>query len=103
MVFFCPKCGSVLMPIPGERKVKMLCGCGYELKGKEVVIKETVKLKKPIEIATKKIPFPKTKAACPKCNNKEAYYWLVQTRSADEAETKFFECVKCSYRWRDYK
>ncbi len=45
---------------------------------------------------------PKTTAECPKCHNDKAYYWIVQTRSSDEAPTKFLKCVKCEHRWRDY-
>lgn len=40
---------------------------------------------------------------CPKCENKEAYFWTVQTRAGDEAETMFLECKKCKHRWRSYK
>ena len=36
-----------------------------------------------------------------KCGGKEAYYWLIQTRSADEPPTQFFKCVKCKHTWRD--
>jgi len=39
---------------------------------------------------------------CPKCGNKEAYYWTVQTRAGDEAETKFLKCTRCKHTWRDY-
>ena len=45
---------------------------------------------------------PSTKAECNKCGGLKAYYWFVQTRAGDEAETKFFECVKCHHRWRSY-
>ena len=44
---------------------------------------------------------PKTRAECPKCRHHEAFYWLVQTRSADESSTQFFRCVKCSHTWRE--
>ena len=45
---------------------------------------------------------PKTKAKCPKCGNNEAYYWIVQTRSADEPPTRFYKCTKCKHVWREY-
>lgn len=99
---FCPKCSSILVPKHTGTRIKMSCSCGYESRSRDVILKEKVKVKK-IEIATKKMPLPKTKVTCGKCGNKEAYYWLVQTRSSDEPETRFFECVKCSHRWRDYK
>jgi len=102
-MFFCPKCGNVLFPKKGERRIKLSCSCGYESRDKEAIIKESIKIKKGVEVAKKKVPLPKTKAKCEKCGNKEAFYWLAQTRSSDEAETRFFECTKCGYRWRDYK
>jgi DNA-directed RNA polymerase subunit M len=45
---------------------------------------------------------PKTKATCPSCNNKEAVWWVQQTRSADEAPTVFYRCTKCKHSWREY-
>jgi DNA-directed RNA polymerase subunit M len=31
-----------------------------------------------------------------------AYFWTQQTRGADEPETRFFKCTKCSHTWREY-
>lgn len=45
---------------------------------------------------------PITEIECPECKNKKAYFWLVQTRAADEPETKFLKCTKCKHTWRDY-
>ena len=42
------------------------------------------------------------KETCPECGHDEAYYELKQTRSADEAPTRFFECAKCKHKWREY-
>ena len=39
---------------------------------------------------------------CPKCGHDRASYELLQTRSADEAPTRFFTCEKCGYKWRGY-
>ena len=41
-------------------------------------------------------------AACPKCGNKEAVWWIQQTRSSDEAPTLFLRCTKCKHAWREY-
>ena len=38
-----------------------------------------------------------------KCKNDQAYFWTVQTRAGDEAETKFFKCTKCDHTWREYR
>ena len=36
---------------------------------------------------------------CPKCGNGQMYYYSMQTRSADEGSTIFYECVKCHYKF----
>ncbi len=84
----------------------MVCSCGYREKSKEsLILKEDIKESKAekIEVVDKKVDvLPKIKEDCPKCGYTEAYYWLVQTRSADEAPTRFFKCVKCNHNWRSY-
>ena len=40
---------------------------------------------------------------CLKCKNDKAYFWTMQTRAADESETKFYKCTKCKHTWRDYR
>lgn len=103
---FCPKCGSILHPKTDGRKKLLVCSCGFkESKRDDIKITEAVdNSKKKIEIAedlsTQALPV--TKEDCPKCNHGKAYFWTQQTRAGDEAETKFFQCVKCSHRWRDY-
>jgi len=46
---------------------------------------------------------PRTRAGCPKCGHNEAYWMMQQTRSADEAPTRFYICVRCKHRWREYQ
>jgi len=101
---FCPKCGFLLKP----KQDKLVCSnCGYEEeKGKEAKI--TTKEKIPEKIKTgilkeEAMAYPVTAATCPKCGHKEAYFWSVQTRAADEAETSFFRCTKCKHTWREYR
>ena len=95
---FCPECGKVLFPKDG----KFTCdACGYE-KG------VTEESKKQYEVAEKVVTdgnvktLPTIKVICPKCGNKLAFWWLQQTRSADESETRFFRCTECDYTWREY-
>ena len=103
---FCQKCGS-LMSIDKEKKKSRCNNCGYSPRGKvsNVILKEKVALRKDqeIELVEKNLEtMPKTGAECSKCGHSKAYYWTVQTRSADEGETRFFECCKCKHRWREF-
>jgi DNA-directed RNA polymerase subunit M len=45
---------------------------------------------------------PTTTIECPKCGNNIASWWMLQTRSADEATTQFYRCTKCNHTWRNY-
>ena len=96
---FCPKCGGLLI----NKNGKVVCSnCGAEFTSGKIKEK-TKKKEKSISIAKKETEIhPKTKAKCPKCGNNEAYYWVVQTRSADEPPTRFYKCTKCKYIWREY-
>lgn len=104
---FCEKCGSIIIPKKVREKTRLICSkCGYRSKKKEnIVLKEKIEFenKRAIEVVDRSVDtLPKTREMCPKCGHGEAYYWLVQTRAADEAETRFFKCVKCSHTWRSY-
>ena len=103
---FCPRCGAILIPKKKDRQILLVCSCGHKEKNKDsLVIKEEIKEKKAdkIEVVEKKIEvLPKTKEECPKCKHPDAFYWLVQTRAADEASTRFYKCVKCEHSWRAY-
>lgn len=99
---FCPKCGSVLI----EKNKKYKCArCSYHAKGKvKIETNEKLKVKTGVGVVKEKDVdiFPTVAAVCPKCGHREAYFWSAQTRSADEAETKFFKCTKCKHTWREY-
>jgi DNA-directed RNA polymerase subunit M len=103
---FCPKCGTIMMiKKHGARRVLECKSCGCIDKSEEhMVIKEKTKAVKidVVDASADDNALPKTDAECPKCKNREAYYWTVQTRASDEPETKFFKCTKCKHIWRDY-
>ena len=103
---FCPKCGSILVPKKEENKKFLACSCGFKSSKLDApTLKEVVtKKEKDIEVIDKGEldTLPKTKAICNKCSNKEAYFWLIQTRAGDEPETKFLRSTKCGHTWRDY-
>jgi len=100
---FCPKCGAILV-----HKVKNAgCPrCTYSAKGK-IKIKTSEKNEEPKEeiavIKKETSVFPIINERCKECTNEKAYFWTVQTRSGDEAETKFFKCTKCEHTWREYR
>ncbi|MBU2561601.1 MAG: transcription factor S [Nanoarchaeota archaeon] len=106
MFQFCPKCKSILRPRKEGSKVVLYCSCGYTSGSSGGLLKEDKQVKKEeaeLSVVEKDInTLPITKDECPKCGNREAYYWLQQTRAGDEAETKFMKCTKCKHTWRDY-
>ena len=104
---FCEKCGVILLPQKDEGRTLLKCGkCGVvNTKREHLIIKDTSvhTNRSKIEVVEKRIDtLPKIKEDCTECGHKEAFYWTVQTRSADEAETRFFKCVKCNHTWRAY-
>lgn len=107
-MMFCPKCGSLLIPKKDKNNTILACNkCGYTNKKAEVQnpLKEKVKSDdKKIEVVGDEEGkmLPLCDASCGKCGHTKAYYWTIQTRAADEAETKFLKCEKCSHTWRDY-
>ncbi len=103
-ILFCQKCGSILVPKKEDPKKIICTGCGYKPRQQKTFkIGEKTDTVKKLEIIDKTIEtLPKTETICPKCSHNKAYYWLAQTRAADEAETQFFRCAKCSHQWRNY-
>lgn len=99
---FCPKCGAMLV-----KKTKNLgCPrCNYASKEKsELKTSEKIENKKQINVLNEKDleTRPITTENCTKCKNDKAYFWTIQTRSSDEAETKFFQCTKCGHTRKEY-
>lgn len=103
---FCSKCGTVLKLDP-EKKVLVCPKCKAEeqMEGDIVYERNTEETDKIVVIGRKERnlrTLPQTKAKCPKCDNIQAFWWMVQTRSIDESATQFFRCTKCGHTWRDY-
>ena len=98
---FCEKCKSAMQPTKSGFRCRR---CGFEMK-KESTAKITTKSKKEaVVVIEDNSPYlPKTDKECPKCLNREAWYWLIQTRASDEPPTQFFKCTSCKHIWREYK
>lgn len=106
-VEFCKKCGNILVPMKKGKAAYMVCRkCSYKTKKivKDIKIKTIEQKKKGIVILEKDPTLlPLTEKMCPKCEHVRAYWWMQQTRSADEPPTQFFRCEKCKHVWREYK
>jgi len=100
---FCEKCGGMIM-IEGD---KAACAkCGHKSK-KRIKIEacEKIGAKESIPVVKEKEAnvYPIVDMLCPKCKNKKAYFWTIQTRAGDESETKFYKCTECDHTWRKYR
>jgi DNA-directed RNA polymerase subunit M len=114
---FCPKCGSRLEFKKAKKDEKasltLSCPkCGF--KKRESPNKVEPKIGKVIQHNPQQFvavigkeeqklrTLPTVRIECPKCGNKTAYVWQVQTRSADESSTQFLRCTKCNHTFREY-
>jgi DNA-directed RNA polymerase subunit M len=100
---FCPKCGAVLVQ---KKKNEGCPRCSYSVKGKlKISASEKIDEIQEIAVVSKKDAqvLPIVGEKCKECANEKAFFWTVQTRSGDEAETKFFKCTKCEFTWREYR
>lgn len=104
---FCEKCGSIMVPVKKGKTSYMKCrSCGREIR-KEMrglkIVEEKTRTKGVAVIEHDTTLLPLTDKECPKCEHDRAYWWMQQTRSADEPPTQFFRCEQCKHTWREYK
>lgn len=43
----------------------------------------------------------RTAAACDRCGHGEAFFFQMQTRSADEPMSTFYRCAECGHQWKE--
>ena len=100
---FCPNCGAMMLPSDGILKCNK---CGYsneKLDDADYTVSKEVNAEETVKMLGEDIDMRSTiKETCPECGHDEAHYELKQTRSADEAPTRFFTCAKCKHKWREY-
>ncbi len=104
---FCTRCGTLLTPRETEGK-KVLhcpsCGTSKEIGASSrrgyVLSSATPSNDNVVVVKEEVVPYAKTKANCRRCGNAEAYYYSVQTRGGDEAETVYLTCTKCKHVWK---
>ena len=112
---FCEKCDSLLLPKKINNKVVPFCPDCNESKSNgnltTISFEDEERKKDPeggkmliIESDSNAIAGrPKKQLICPSCQTiEEVEYWEIQTRSADEAPTRFFRCLTCEKNWREY-
>ena len=104
---FCPQDKALMRPVNGVLTCPK-CGATRESSGSAPVIKskavEDVKKGIMVDVEKDKMSLlPTADYPCEKCGNDKAYYYMRQTRSADEATTRFLECTKCGHKWREYR
>jgi len=101
---FCEKCKSLMLP-KGKKLVCTRCNFEKDIKGAdEYKFYSNEKKKSKLLIVDEDIrTMPTTRVKCERCENMEAEWWLLQTRKADESETRFFRCTKCKFTWREYQ
>ncbi|MCX8159249.1 MAG: transcription factor S [Candidatus Pacearchaeota archaeon] len=100
---FCEKCGGIIIV---QEKKAACTKCKAKLKKiPKIELSEKVEKKESIPVIKEgsETIEPIITMDCPKCENKKAYFWTLQTRATDEAETKFYKCTKCGYTWRKYR
>jgi transcription factor S len=110
-VKFCPKCETRMKPRI-EQGIVLCPKCGFtadkeeqgSLPRKVSSLQESISRSSLKVMDTDKSPdaLPTTTVECPKCGNNTAFWWMLQTRSADEATTQFYRCTKCMHTWRNY-
>ena len=100
---FCPKCGKMLGLKDGSDDVLVCASCGFEKTGADAYIKVEGKTESPKVVVNDENPnLPTSTETCEKCGNEKAYFWVEQTRAADEPPTRFYKCTKCGEVWRGY-
>lgn len=93
-----------------DRSILVCTRCGYEEVADAASLRVSAKIEhsskeKTIvlgEADTSKLPVTRD-VTCKRCGSNEAYYWMLQTRAADEPPTRFYKCVRCGYVWREYE
>ncbi|MGC2571083.1 MAG: transcription factor S [Candidatus Nitrosopolaris sp.] len=105
IVKFCPKCEKRMKPRI-EEDILSCPKCGLiaqrEEKSEVNLIRDPPGSLKIMEAEKGLDALPTTTIDCSRCGNDVAFWWMLQTRSADEPTTQFYRCTKCTHTWRNY-
>ena len=108
---FCPKCGTLAFPTPSGDINCPDYKCGYQ----GPINKEFANIQSSTKAETRTYEVIKDSDEikgvltigdyiCPdmKCQSREVYSYLEQTRSSDEPETRMLTCKECGKGWREF-
>ncbi len=93
----------------GGKTIYKCPNCGYEEEANTAVkVSQTFKHteKEKVMVISEDVPAGAQRVkgvVCPACGNDEAFFWILQTRRADEPPTRFYKCTKCGKVWREYE
>jgi DNA-directed RNA polymerase III subunit RPC11 len=93
----CPKYMSSLLTEAIPCKIAALVDEFEKNPKKWVDIRKELELKENESISSLNIT---TDVQCFKCKQNEVFMIPIQTRSADEPETLFYQCMRCDNKWR---
>lgn len=105
MLDFCPTCEALLLITKIADQTSYKCRkCNYNRPINYIQdqiefhneIKENIILK---EDSLKSMA--RTEKECDRCGHKEASFFEMQTRSADEPMTIFYQCISCKHTWKE--
>jgi transcription factor S len=96
-IFTCPRCGFSATKENGKKEAGFVTSSNLLYPDKNVGSSLKV-----MDSERGPDALPTTAVDCPKCGNNNAFWWMLQTRSADEAATQFYRCTKCGHTWRNY-
>lgn len=106
---FCPLCSNMLLVDAGggPGSLRMTCRtCAYVHRLAKPIRSRTECVRKVVDDvlggASEWENVQKTAVECPECGNGEAYFRMIQTRSADEPMTTFYRCTqrRCTHTWK---
>ena len=102
---FCPLCESLLLLQTTNNENYLNCrACPYRLPIKKKITR-TVDFVPPTRFDQifneEESKLSKIQINCSKCDSNEAFFFQMQTRSADEGSTIFYKCVKCGHNWKE--
>ena len=102
---FCPICGGLLHAEQHQQMQLSCAACPYAYRlsaGLSSVQTRQVKKTERIFGGDDELKYGnKCTVQCRKCLNDEAYFMELQTRSADEPMTIFYQCTRCQANWKE--